>query len=33
MCFRWVERMNRSAQDAPEYYEAGSGYFGQRRDS
>ena len=25
--FRWVERMNRSAQDAPEYYEAGSGYL------
>jgi hypothetical protein len=25
--FRWVERMNRPAQDAPEYYEAGSGYL------
>ena len=25
--FRWVERMNRSAQDAPEHYEAGVGYL------
>lgn len=25
--YRWVERMNRSNQDAPEYYEAGSGFL------
>ena len=25
--YRWVERMNRSNQDAPEHYEAGSGFL------